>query len=330
MAKKTIQRFFFLILAPFLTCSLSSCAFTEDLSGKIDVRIAYFPNIIHTQALILKNQGVLEEKWKDTCHVTWTSFNAGPAETEAMFAGEIDIGYMGPVPAVNANVKSNGDVKIISNATNAGAVLLARNDAGVSSAADLAGKTIAVPQLGNTQHLCLLSLLTEHKIASSEVTVTASSNADIVNLMDSGQIDAAVVPEPWGSTIEKNGNARVILDYDELFLHGDYPSALVVASNDFIETHPDLVSDFLELHEEATLFINENPEEMQEIVNTEIKAATGKSLDTDVIQSACSRIKADSTLNPNVIMTLAEISKEEGFIRNVPEEKNVFNTEFRP
>ena len=148
--------------------------------------------------------------------------------------------------------------------------------------------------------------------------------------MDSGQIDAAVVPEPWGSTIEKNGNARVILDYDELFLHGDYPSALVVASNDFIETHPDLVSDFLELHEEATLFINENPEEMQEIVNTEINAATGKSLDTDVIQSACSRIKADSTLNPNVIMTLAEISKEEGFIRNVPEEKNVFNTEFRP
>lgn len=58
------------------------------------------------------------------CKVSWTSFNAGPAEVEAVFAGEIDLGYIGPVPALSANAKSNGEVKIISNVTNAGAVLL--------------------------------------------------------------------------------------------------------------------------------------------------------------------------------------------------------------
>jgi len=278
----------------------------------------------------MKNQGTLEEKWKDVCNVTWTSFNAGPAETEAVFAGEIDIGYMGPVPAVNANAKSNGDVKIISNATNAGAILLARKDAGISSVKDLAGKKIAVPQIGNTQHLCLLSLLTEHGLSVSDVTIAASSNADILNLIDSGRVDAAVVPEPWGTTIEKNGNAEVILDYDELFLNGDYPSALVIASRDFMEKHPDLVLDFLEMHEEATLFINEHPEDMLEIVNTEIKDATGKSLDSDIIQNAFSRIKADSTLNTDAVMNFADISKEEGFIQNVPEESDVFDTEFNP
>lgn len=61
----------------------------------------------------MKNQGTLEEKWKDKCNVSWTSFNAGPAEMEAIFAGEIDLGYIGPVPALSANVKSNGEVKII-------------------------------------------------------------------------------------------------------------------------------------------------------------------------------------------------------------------------
>ncbi len=330
MTKKIIRRISFLILAVLSIFSLSFCGSKEDSSGKINVRIAYFPNIIHTQALVMKHQGTLEEKWKDRCDVTWTSFNAGPAETEAIFAGEIDLGYMGPVPAVNANVKSNGDVKIISNATNAGAILLARKDAGISSVKDLAGKKIAVPQLGNTQHLCLLSLLTEHGLSASDVTVTASSNADIVNLMDAGRIDAAVVPEPWGTTIEKNGNTKVILDYDELFLKGDYPSALVIASRDFLEKHPDLVRDFLEVHEEATLFINENPEDMLAIVNAEIKDATGKSLDTDIIQSAFTRIKADSTLNTDAIMTFADISKEEGFIQNVPEETDVFDTERNP
>ncbi len=330
MTKKIIRRISFLFLAALFTCSLSSCGSKEISSGKINVRIAYFPNIIHTQALVMKNQGTLEEKWKDVCNVTWTSFNAGPAETEAVFAGEIDIGYMGPVPAVNANAKSNGDVKIISNATNAGAILLARKDAGISSVKDLAGKKIAVPQIVNTQHLCLLSLLTEHGLSVSDVTIAASSNADIVNLIDSGRVDAAVVPEPWGTTIEKNGNAEVILDYDELFLNGDYPSALVIASRDFMEKHPDLVLDFLEMHEEATLFINEHPEDMLEIVNTEIKDATGKSLDSDIIQNAFSRIKADSTLNTDAVMNFADISKEEGFIQNVPEESDVFDTEFNP
>lgn len=184
--------------------------------------------------------------------------------------------------------------------------------------------------IGNTQHLCLLNLLTEYGLSASDVTITASSNADIVNLIDSGRVDAAVVPEPWGTTMEKTGTAKVISNYNELFLKGDYPSALVIASNDFLKDHPDLAAGFLEAHEEATLFIQEHPEDMQEIVNTEIKAATGKSLDPDVIQSAFSRIKADSTLNTEAIMTFADISKQEGFIRSIPEEEDVFVTEFSP
>lgn len=155
----------------------------------------------------MKNQKTLENKWKDTCEVSWTSFNAGPAEIEALFAEQIDIGYIGPVPAVSANVKSNGDIKIISNAANAGTVLLTGKDTDIQSVGDLSGKKVAVPQLGNTQHLCLLSLLADNGLKTADkggdVTIRASSNADILNLMGNGNIDAALVPEPWGTTIEK-------------------------------------------------------------------------------------------------------------------------------
>lgn len=315
-----------------LLFSLASCGSKSSESGAPQVRIAYFPNIIHAQALIMKNQNTLENKWGENCEVTWTSFNAGPSEIEAIFAGEIDLGYIGPVPAINANIKSGGDVKIISNAANAGAVFFVRSDSGIASAKDLSGKKVAVPQLGNTQHLCLLSILKENGLKPAnqggDVTVSASSNADIVNLMDNGNVDAAVVPEPWGTTIENNGGARVLLDYNELFLNGNYPSALVVAKEDFLKEHPDLVRDFLIMHREATELIQEDPKTVQAIVNEEIKNATGKALDADVIERAFSRIKADDALNTEAVMQFARISKEEGFISDIPEEENVFNLEF--
>lgn len=297
-------------------------------SEKTQVRIAYFPNITHTQALVLKNQGTLEEKWKDTCEVTWTAFNAGPEETEALFAGEIDLGYIGPVPAVSANTKSNGDVQIISNVTNAGAVLLSRKGSGINTIADLAGKTIAVPQLGNTQHLCLLNILDENNLKTTDeggdITVSASANADIVNLFDNGSIDAAIVPEPWGTTIENNGNAEVLLDYDEVFLNGDYPTAVVVATKDFMDKHPDLVEEFLQMHEDATLYINDNQEDAQKIVNTEIQDATGKSLAEDVIANAFSRMTVTTSLNRDAVLSFAKISKNEGFITDVPDAEQLF------
>ena len=305
---------------------------SKGADGVTDVRVAYFPNITHTQALVMKNQKTLEEKWEGKCNVSWTSFNAGPAETEAIFAGEIDLGYIGPVPAISANVKSGGDVKIISNTTNAGAVLLKRKEAGIESVADLAGKKIAVPQMGNTQHLCLLSLLTDQCLktvdAGGDVTVNASSNADILNLMDNGSVDAALVPEPWGTTIENNGSAEVLLDYNEVFLEGNYPTAVVVASKDFMDEHPDLVKEFLEAHEEAALYINENMDEALSIVNKEIEEATGKALDEAVIKNAFTRMTVDTALNHEAIMKFAQISKDEGFISEVPEEDDVFTTEF--
>lgn len=298
---------------------------------KINVRIAYFPNITHTQALILKNQKTLEKKWNDNCEVSWKSFNAGPAEVEAIFAGEIDLGYIGPVPALSANVKSNGDVKIITNATNAGAILLKRKGAKIDSVANLSGKKIAVPQLGNTQHLCLLNILNDNHLKTVEkggnVTVSASSNADIVNLMDNGTVDAALVPEPWGTTILNNGNAEILLDYDEVFENGNYPTAVVVVNKEFQDKYPELVEEFLEAHDEATVYINKNKEEAMDIVNDEIKNATGKAITSEVIQSAFERISVSKDLNKDAIMKFATSSQKEGFMSEVPEVKDVFENE---
>lgn len=294
--------------------------------GKKDedkVRVAYFPNITHSQALVMKSQGLLEEKLGESAEVDWISFNAGPAEVEAIFAGEIDMGYIGPVPAISAYIKSQGDVQIIAGAANAGAVLVVRDGAGIESVEDLDGKNVSIPQLGNTQHLSLLNLMKENglktKAEGGTVNVVAASNADVANLMDQGNIDASLVPEPWGTILEQNG-AKVLLDYDQVWMEGNYATAVVVVRKEFLEEHRDVVEKFIEAHQETTDYINTNPKEAGKLANQEIEEATQKGIADEVLQRAYERLIFSAEIPEASITEFAKLNKQEGFIDELPKE----------
>lgn len=305
----------------FLTV-IQGCGGGSDDDGA--VRIAYFPNITHAQALVMKNQGGLEQALGDEYKVEWVSFNAGPAEVEALFAGEIDLGYIGPIPAISANVQSKGDVQIIAGAADAGAVLAVRPDAGIGSVKDLDGKTVAIPQLGNTQHLSLLNLLSENDLQVADrggtVRVVAAANADILNLMQQGNIDAALVPEPWGTMLEEQVGAGILLDYDEVWRGGEYPVAVVIARRDFVEQNPEVVAEFLRLHREATLYINENKDAVTAVINQEIEAVTGKAIAAEVLDKAFARVIVTDRLAEDAVWAFAEVDLREEFITELPDD----------
>ena len=221
------------------------------------------------------------------------------------------------MPAVTANVKSKSDVKILSGVSKAGAVLVKSPEAEIQSAADLDGKTVAIPQIGNTQHLCLLKLLEDNGLSPADkggtVNVTAVENADVMNMMDQGNIDAALVPEPWGTTLEKNG-AQIVLDYDEVYKGGDYPVAVVVVRSEFMEENPEAVEAFLAEHEKVTDYITANVPDASAVVNKEINDATGKSLDEAVLSGAFGKIVFTTDVNEDAIREFADISLEQEFI----------------
>ncbi len=300
-------------LTAFAIGLLSGTAAAKDT----EVNIGYFNNVTHAQALYMKAQGMLEEALPDDVTVSWTAFNAGPAEVEALFAEDIDIGYIGPVPAITANVRSEGDVTVLCGAAQAGAILVRSADAEIASVADLDGKTVAIPQLGNTQHLCLLKLLSDNGLAPTDqggtVTVAAVENADVLNMMDQGNIDAALVPEPWGATL-LDGGAEIVLDYDEVYMDGDYPVTVVVVRNEFLEEHPDIVDTFFEKHTETTALLLENTEEAAGVVNEEINEATGKSLEPSILTDAFGRIIFSDEVSEEAMQDFADISLEQGFI----------------
>ena len=314
MIKRIIALGLCLVLTVCMFSGCTGCA-SENLENK--VRIGYFNNVTHAQALYMKATGKLQDAMGEDFDIEWTSFNAGPSEVEAIFAGDIDIGYIGPVPAISANVKSHGDVTVLSGATLAGAELIKAPNAKIKTAKDLGGKTVAIPQIGNTQHLCLLKLLSDNGLKTVEeggtVTVAAVENADVQNMMDSGAIDAAFVPEPWGSTLVENG-AEIVLDYNEVYMNGDYPVAVVVVRNDYLKEHPDNVAKFLKAHESATEYMNGHIDECAKIVNEEINDATGKSLSANILTQAFKKIVISTDVSEQAMKDFGEISVEQGFI----------------
>lgn len=321
---KNLKKTGILFVMLMVLASMSGCGKSDEKATTVNM--GYFNNITHAQALLMKAEGKLESSFGEDITVKWNAFNAGPAEVEALFSGAIDIGYIGPVPAINANVKSNGDVVILSSATKGGAVLVGRKGSGIKDVKDLSGKVVAIPQIGNTQHLSLLQLLSDNglKPASEggDVTVSAVENADVANMMERGDIDAALVPEPWGATLLGQG-AELLMDYDDIYMQGQYDVAVVVVRKEFMEANPEIVEKFLKEHEAATKKVNEDTSTLKTI-NEELDRATGKSLSDTIISEAFGRIGVSTELNRESVMGFANISKEQGLISDLPEEGVLF------
>lgn len=316
---------FLLVIAT--AASFLGCSSNKD-SDDNKVRVGFFPNITHAQALIGKNQGRFQKLLGDKYPIEWKQFNAGPAEIEALLAGELDIAYVGPGPAVNGYARSKGEIQIISGVSDAGAVLIGRKDAGIKEVKDLQGKKVAIPQFGNTQDLSLRALLKENglkdKTKGGNVEIVRAENPDIKTLLDQNRIDAALVPEPWGARLEKEIGAKVVLDYNEVWRQGQYSTAVIVARSDFIKSHPQVVENFLKAHVDITDYINKSKEAAKNVVNDEIGKLTKKPLEKSVLNNSFKRITSTNNPENQSIEEMTDLSVSVGFLRERPDLKDLF------
>ena len=279
---------------PTLGISLVGKGNSGESESKI-LRIGYFPNINHAQAVIGLGNGDFQRALGGDVEVRTQIFNAGPSAIEALFADQIDVTYIGSNPAINGYVVSNGEgLRIISGAASGGAVFVVRNDAGINSVTDLANKKFASPQLGNTQDVALRKYLLDNGYKTKEkggnVEVLPVENADILTLMIKKDIQGAWVPEPWGARLVKEANGRIFLDERELWPNGEFVTAHIIARTDYLEKNPRIISKLLEAHIDETKWINENPDEAMRLFNVELQQLTGKTIPVDEFEEGFSRM----------------------------------------
>lgn len=324
-----VQLFVILLLSSFLVVGAAGCgdnSTTGTKTGTQTIRVGYFPNITHVQPLVGLQDGTFERVMGDGVTIDQKTFNAGPAELEALLSDSLDIGYIGPGPAYNGYIKSDGKIRIVAGAANGGAMLVVRPEANIKTIRDLAGKKVAVPQFGNTQDISLRKLLDENGLKTADkggtVQVLQVANPDTLALFSKGELDAALLPEPWGTRLLQQGDGQMLLDWDQLGYGQNYPVTVLVVRREFLEEHPDLVEKWLEGHRQVTEQIKGEPQKAKALLNQGFAQITGKPMPTELLDQAFTKIVVTNDPSLASIDDMAQVSLRNGYVKKtVPVEK---------
>jgi NitT/TauT family transport system substrate-binding protein len=302
MDKMTINVVLAVAIAVILVAASIPTPASSQAEQKKTLRIGYFPNINHAQAVIGLGRGDFQRALGDNVEVKTQIFNAGPAAMEGLLANQIDVSYIGSGPTINGYVRSDGHpLRIISGSASGGAVFVVRNDSAINSAQDLANKKFATPELGNTQDIALRNYLLDNGFNTKEkggnVEVLTVKNPDIVTLFLTKQIDGAWVPEPWGETLVKEAGGKILVDERDLWPpDGKFVTANIIVRTDYLQNNPDIIKKLLEAHINETNWINSNKTSAIGPFNIELEKLTGKTLTEEVLNASLSRI--DFTYDP--------------------------------
>jgi NitT/TauT family transport system substrate-binding protein len=330
-------------VAATITVALTACAPAQTANNNgsstaapasnagTTVRLAYFPNFTHAVGLVGVARGAFQQALGESNKLDVKAFNAGPALIEALLAGEVDIGYVGPNPAINGYVKSKGEaLRIIAGASSGGALFVVRPEANIKTAKDLDGKQFATPQLGGTQDVALRYYLQQNGLKTADkggtVKIIPTQNPDIVTLFKQGQIDGAWVPEPWATRLIQEANGQVFVDERTLWPNGKFVTTLVVVRTAFLNEHPNLVKKFLQAHVETVEFILANGEQAMQLTNKEIERLTTKPLPDKVIKQAFGNVELTYDPLPKTLLSVADAAYALGFLgQTKPDLSGIFD-----
>jgi len=287
-----------------------------------ELRLGYFPNITHAQALYARATDAFEKKIG--VHIKWTAFNAGPTAIESLLVSAVDATFVGPSPTINGYIKSKGEkFVIVAGTASGGAGLIVRKDSGIHSEKDFGGKTIATPQLGNTQDIAARVWLASKGYRLRErggnVSLVPLSNPDQLTLFKKKQIDAAWTVEPWLARLEVEGGGELFLEEKSLWPEGKYVTTQLIVDRTFLADNQETMKKLIAALVEVTEQINSNKVAATAILNEQLKKETGKTLKDAVIQKAMARV--EFTWDPNCasLKQSAEASHRIRFIREEPD-----------
>lgn len=316
------------MLKKLLSCLILVCALIvmagcnqENPDSKV-IRIGGFPNVTHVQALVARNMTRHGEGWFERYlpgyTVEWYTYNAGPTAMEALFGRTSDLTYVGPSPALNAYAVSAGrEVRLLAGAVNGGAALMVAPESGINSPADFKGRSIATPQLGNTQDVSCRAWLAKNGLkctleGAGDCRVAPTPNSMQLQLMKQGEIAACWTVEPWVSRLESMAGARVLVQ------EPDVVTTVLAGRVGWLKLHPQEAATIIRAHRELTQWIIEHPEEAQARVVDELTQLTQAPMEPELVRSAWKRLKLTDAIDLPGLEQFVKDAQATGLLDRVP------------
>ncbi|WP_305512325.1 ABC transporter substrate-binding protein [Methanobrevibacter sp. V14] len=283
-------------------------------SGSNEVTIGYLPSDHDAALFVADAQGQYKANGINTKLV---QFNNGGDLMTAMASGDVDVGYVGITPVLSS-IANGVPVKVISAAQTEGSGIVVAKDSGINSVSDLNGKKIATPGESSIQHMLLTYYLKQNDMSLSDLKVSSMKVPSMNDALKTGKIDGMITFEPYVSIAEKNG-AKVFVDSSEII--PDHPCCVVVASDKFIDEHPNETQTILDIHENATNYINNNTDEAASLLPSDIVS------DVEVEKVAMSGFPFISGLNDTYkqkVMDFMKLEVDLGVLKKPLSEDEIF------
>lgn len=302
------RRMLWAVLAPLVAAALLLLHSGERATGEATVvtelRVGYVASLLNAPVIVGLVEGHFQQALDDV-RIDVHVFGAGPALMEALFAGAIDIAYVGPSPAINAFIRSGGQaLRIVAGSAVGGSGFVVTDRWAPGEAENYRGRRIATPQIGNTQDVSLRfhlqSLGVAHGPGEGAVHIVSVGGPELLSLFVRDAVDGAWVPEPWLTRLLASGGGTLYIHEDEL------ATAYVAVRPQLLSRAPELVEAWLRVHIALSNLLNRNEDEIVASVANALSEVWQQAVSEDEVREALQRLRFDWRVAEADIQALAD------------------------
>jgi sulfonate transport system substrate-binding protein len=211
-------------------------------------------------SLIIKEQGWLEAELGDDVKVTWTQSAGSNKANEALRAGAIDVGSTAGSAALLARANGAPIKTVLLYSQPDWSALVAPKGSDITEVADLKGTSIAATK-GTDPYFFLLQALATANLSLDDVEVQNLQHADGKTALENGSVDAWAGLDPLMADSEVNNGSELFYRNIDFNSYG-----FLNATEDFLQTSPDLAQLVADTYEKARAWAEENPDETVQIL----------------------------------------------------------------
>jgi NitT/TauT family transport system substrate-binding protein len=290
-------------------------------------------------AYISQDRGWFEEEGLNL--TAYESYVTGMALASALARGDIQVSYMCLIPAINVYANAKVLIKIVAGTHKYGYGLVV-NPEKIKSIKDLEGSDIRLGCVreGGAVDVLLHKTIDKYDLEEKKIlnNIQRMNPPKQILAINTGQLDAAFLPEQWATMAEKSNFKMLLMSQD---IWPEMQGSVLVVKEELIRDYPEVVEKLVKISQKATDWINQHPQEAAEIVARQLQEAGGNlfpmeitdiatktEITPEVLLRSMNRLEYTTDIDPVVIQDAIDYIAKLGYIGSSFKAKDILDLSF--